>query len=381
MGERQLHAARARKLDDVFKREEGKRLREAKKTWRSLDAEKQMAAAKELVDTRAEELRLAYRDVLAVTYGYRTRKRGGKRIVVRQLCVTFLVKKKNRRLKPGQPGTIPEFLYTYCTVDRRRMLCAVPTDVECDSTHLPRAQRNEQIAVTRSGRNELVTGVITCIVKRPNADTRYAVSCRHVFGMTRTRPRAFPIGAEVSRTTSGPGGKITPIGSALAEVTGIYGLLAVGEKLRISFDAALAEVRQTGSPLQAAIKKFGRPTGTNLGDIERRTYTIWTPEGDKRAKWVRTWTKSEQRGIDYEDLGRVFMAVPIVQSKVLSGRTKGGDSGSPVVSLDGAKLLGMHIAGTNDGSAFMIPAFELLDGFNYVVGGQTDETFQIDLSY
>ena len=90
----------------------------------------QLAVAEEVVLTRAVELARAYPNTVAISFG--PRRRRGASGEEAPPCVRFLVGAKwppsARRVPPK--GTIPRRLLAMATLGGRRMLCAVPTDVE-----------------------------------------------------------------------------------------------------------------------------------------------------------------------------------------------------------------------------------------------------------
>ena len=312
------------------------------RAWRKLSTDKQLAIVREVVETRAPELSRAYKDVVSVTAGV---KRSRERKVDKQLlrrpvpAVIFTVKKKlgKRRVKPNHK--IPVEIFTYHTIARKRVRCAIPTDVECRTQGIPITPDNRKIAV--AGR----TGVITCAVKLPRKKGRprpfYAMSCRHVFKN---------VGEDVRLG-----------GDRIAVTTNKRGELVRGPNF--SFDAALAEVTDSiilGHALEGL--HIPRRAG-KLSDIPLN-YWILTGRGALRAQY-----RSDYDGtIDYSGIPGARHAV-LIESRMLDEVSRPGDSGSPVTTLkSGGMLLGMHISGNGDAggdSALMIPAWELLMCSNY----------------
>jgi len=90
----------------------------------------QLAVAEEVVLTRSVELARAYPNTVAISFG--PRRRRGASGEGAPPCVRFLVGAKwppsARRVPPK--GTIPRRLLAMATMGGRRVLCAVPTDVE-----------------------------------------------------------------------------------------------------------------------------------------------------------------------------------------------------------------------------------------------------------
>ena len=97
-----------------------------------LSSHEQMALVREIFETRSAELCRAYRNLVDVTYGFRSRRTAdGGRELVRTPCITFIVDKKWESERGTQRDQrLPRHLYAYWTVGGVRKLCAVPTDVE-----------------------------------------------------------------------------------------------------------------------------------------------------------------------------------------------------------------------------------------------------------
>jgi hypothetical protein len=386
--ERELRAVR--RLERRAAREAKERLASARRVWEGLSAARRMALASQIVETRARELRASYQGVLSVTYGFARYRERGKHRVWREPCVTFLVEKKWRKdAAAHREGRVPEYLFTYCTVRGAMRLCAVPTDVEDASDYKLLPHDDGQPVVVLDDDSNEVTGAITCVVQRPGDTQTYAISCRHVFGMSRCTPAKYPVGASVCPGKIDTDGTVTRIGErkdAMASVAPFYGVLLSGG--RSCFDAALAEIRAAGADgsLRAAVPPLKPPGGgksyldrfadlANVGE-----YVIRTPRGDVPAKYVRGWSSEQQRPLEYEGVGPVIQRVVVVES-LASGGTRPGDSGSPVVNQAGTQLLGMHIAGGGETqAAFMLPAYELLNPGNYI-GMSEGDMFQILRSY
>ncbi|MCP4249259.1 MAG: hypothetical protein GY778_19625 [bacterium] len=330
---------------------------QARTNWRQLSAERQLAAVQEIVETRAKELGRAYTGVVSVVAGFKRRGQPNRpRKVTPQPAVIFVVQEKRARGSgPKRGRQVPECLFTYCTVRRRRRLCAVPTDVECATTYADISQENKtgslnkQITVRRGGAT--LTGVLTCGVNLPSKSARtkppaYAMSCRHVLGMS-SKFKKPPIGASVRL------GKTT-----LATTTSIHGDFQVYP--RFSYDLALAFVTN----LAALRKALGR---LSLNDYVKKLeaipkgYWIRTPRGALKASYV---APHRNFPIKYKGVGWLHHVL-LIESELAAASTKGGYSGSPVVTRkNGGILLGMHIAGKGSKS-MMIPAWLLMSCSNY----------------
>jgi hypothetical protein len=173
-----------------------------------------------------------------------------------------------------------------------------------------------------------------------------------------------PSGAAVNRNDGGSAAE--PL---LATVDDIYGPLDSGSDH--NFDVALARltIGENTPALSAVLDRLAPATGlrhvAGFEEIERLgEYVILAPGKDKRAKYVRGWPPGGEPRVDYGPLGLLSQGVVVIESSVAAG-TEGGDSGSPVVTLDRTRLVGMHFAGSGD-KAYMIPAYELVQRQNYV---------------
>ncbi len=93
------------------------------------DLAEQMSLAREVARTRQAELTLAYRNVVTVASGFRTRVVESSEKLVRSAAVVFVVRRKWRTRRAG-PQRLPSHLMTYRQHGSERELVAVPTDVQ-----------------------------------------------------------------------------------------------------------------------------------------------------------------------------------------------------------------------------------------------------------
>lgn len=338
--------------------------------WKRLSPREQREAVRELIDTRHDELVRAYPNVLLVTSGYGTyrarkppksapQKPVAKRISARRrvddvLGVTFVVQRKRRRM--SRRDRIPSHLLAYWTVGGERVLCAIPTDVESADELRPVTQT--PTAVTREGLNRYSRGVTTALVKPPEdaAGPLWALSCRHVFGMSEYVGGASPTGNRVHVEA--------PPKDRFARVTQFWGRFRVGEGT--SFDAALAKVSSrelADRAVPVACTRFA-----TIDEIPRDLVIhVARPEGALRISATRThyYTRDDNFGILCEGLGVIYHAE--LFEMLAEPATLGGDSGSPVTGVRGYArvLMGMHIAGVG-GRAYMLPAYQLLRMENFL---------------
>ena len=347
-------------------------VREAKRVFsQELTRPQQMALVQEIVETRAAELCRAYKNVVSLSFGHRRRRnrKTGVQQNVRKPCVRLIVKKKWQGEQDEQPDEkLPKYLFAYWTVKGRRRLCAVPTDVESAEEHAGvRPQSGnwgiEVRFVPRSGQPWKENGGIACVVKRKgHPRSLFAVSCRHVFALSKawhhvdTSGSAVHVGHVGRDRTWVPFGRTTRVAGPLREST------------MLSFDAQLAEVRN-GVALRRAlngIRVVGYVKSTSNFPV---SYSILTPRKNLRATFVEF---SPNRIVHY-GYGRL-RAVRHALVVVSNAETIPGDSGSPVVLRTdrGWVLVGMHFAGDiKNGLAYMLPAWMLLSPATFGISGET----------
>lgn len=341
-------------------------LKEASRAFdRLLTPAQQLAVVREVVETRAVELALAYRNVIDVSFGYRRRRTGrpGRYRIVRTPCVRFIVRDKWTSRGEERPGwKIPERLFAYCWVDGERRLCAVPTDVEDARAYAGIRAQGTTIRVR--WQDTTARGALACALRRTGDTKTFALSCRHVLSLSDARHPEPTWGAAVEVTADGAA-------LELGRTRAVAGLLR--EAPLRSFDAQLAEVASPDALRRAldGIALSGYATG--LDELPDRFY-IRTP---------RAVIPADKLGFVYDRplyrIGQVgYVAHQMLVESVPRTATEGGDSGSPVVSRDdGGVLLGMHIAGVDNGDgnrfAYMIPAWQLFDPRNYDGAANSEE--------
>jgi hypothetical protein len=340
-------------------------LRTASQNYRRLLSRgQQFELAGEIAETRGRELCLAYRNLISVGSGYKVRRSGpwGKAKLVRIPCVVFVVSRKWRT--PGRKGDVqrlPKDLLTYGTIGGKRIRFAVPTDVKPVSWYGKPKPRSYAGVVLRQPPTRPVIGAMTCAIRRSdNANRSYALSCRHVFSMSlESNPEAERV--EV-RTAEGS--------LLVGKTTAIRGGFVKSPEY--SFDAQLAEIHD----VEAFKKGFGglrfdsKPNiAMSRDDLPKSGFYIVTPRKDADNRRLRIW-------VDYEGTNPFGFSYPLAKGEMMivheeliftraSEILENGDSGSPAVTnLTGGKFLGMYIGG-DDGRAFIIPAWQLLQPWNY----------------
>jgi len=340
-------------------------LKKAKRTFLSLlSRDEQLELCKEIAETRAVELCRAYHNVVDVCFGYKRRRdpRSNTNHVLRTPSITFVVRSKWRTTRKSRE-VLPEYLFSYWTVRRKRRLCAVPTDVEAASEFAgvrPRAARN-RIAVFDEQTGNGDFGSVTCAVRRKGDPRLFALSCRHVFSISDTLNGQAVIDAAVHLQDLD--------GAIFGRTTAIRGPLA--PKPAISFDAQLAAVtpavmNQFRSTMAGLSFTDANSFAHGMADIPDKFWIV-TPRIDHNVQ-VRVRAEKLRfvfdRGIDYPGVGLVSHQM-LLEAQLIDGAAVEGDSGSPVVThIGGERLLGMFIAGT-DTLFYIIPAWQLFAPANY----------------
>ncbi|MCH8045719.1 MAG: hypothetical protein IID44_18565 [Planctomycetes bacterium] len=377
-----------RKLDRISsqtRREAKRRVSDAKKAWKQLAIEDRRKLVLELVETRCEELRLAYReDVIGVYASYkRTNRKIHKRTsrkmreVARRLpCVTFKVKRKRKNVAAHR--RLPESLFAYHASGDDRTLCAVPTDVIRDETAQARPDRSPAQVLVRpaSSPTPSTHGVMTGLLETPDRK-RFVLSCLHVFGITGSNRGVIAHGATV-RLASNSNHILAKLAKPGTLLPGVHH----------SFDVALATFEVNAGVRQALAQPVLLSSAKNFDDVfNERSYVIRTPDGDKRVTFFQKQDNFAK--MDYgDDLPSIFLKRVILSSfNDPDDRTEPGSSGSPVMGRN-RKLLGMHIGSLppetiESGSqsievparAVMIPAYDLTRSRIYGFQGTADLEF------
>ncbi|WP_425404110.1 hypothetical protein [Hwanghaeella sp.] len=351
-------------------------LTEARRTFREeLSYADQLRLAEEIVLTRGQELCLAYANVISLTFGFarkRSKSDPAKKILRRDVSVSFIVKRKWGEGQAVKGQELPKYLFAFWKVGRKRKLCAVPTDVEAADDVMqaePLSAKSTALVSDPAGQIG-VTGAITCVIKRKKRPLPYAISCRHVLSMSDVRHGKPGGGNPVSIYRGG--------GGALAVSTGIRGPLS-GNRRSYSLDVQLAGIldgkedafRQTMLDLE--ITDYVRSNA----DIPRR-FDIYRPptrhDGESQRRSERVTADLVRfhynRLLPYhQSIGRILHEL-LLEVRA-SPRTMKGDSGSPAITTDKTKLVGMLIAGQGDLS-YLIPAWYLLNPVQYGPGRERE---------
>lgn len=329
----------------------------ARDSWHKLNFVEQEELLAELIETRASEFRRAYPDIIAIGYGIRTQTRGKRRYrKERELALKFMVRRKWSKNSPLQRSSrgLPCHVFAYRLHEGDRVLCNIPTDVEERKSYRGCRPQQAVLVSVSAGDSSAAPerGSIACAVRVPGDTTSiYAMSAAHLFDLAEEYWPAIPSQVRVSNSTSG---------SIFAEVSDYVGPLREAEQ-GMSFDAALANVSDPAG--LASVFGGVQPTRSVASSSEiPQSYGISTARGMLNATKATTWVSTDQV-LEYKLGGNTVR----IQHSVLiesDANTIPGDSGAPVISLDGDTLIGMNIYG-GKGISFMIPAFSLLASGNY----------------
>jgi hypothetical protein len=374
------HMAQKKKFQSLLKETEvagrvvvPKKAAAARQTYNTeLDMKDKVELIDEIIETRSAELIRAYRDLIQISFGYRQRySHKTKRIhISRQPCIVFLVKHKwsTRKVKKADQA-LPRYLYAYWSIDGKRKLCAVPTDVVTAKNMANiRPQTRTGVVIDPQIKNhKWGTGTITCAIHREGSvtpDKVFVLSCQHVFNMSGKINRSI-VGTRVCLHDA-------TFDRTIARTRAVRGEFrqaqqtASGEFTDLSFDAQLAEVvNQTN--LQPAMKGLEiKGVAQGVLDLPEGNCKIYTSRRIIPARILHT---SQFYALTY---GSVTVRHKNVIMLRPSEQTIGGDSGSPILNPVSGKLIGMLIAGNGDTEtnpihlmAVMIPAWQLFDRKNY----------------
>jgi len=368
----------------------------AAQRWAALELPSQrMALVREIVATRAPELTLAYRNVVAVVAGYKAREgASGAEELHPEPCVIFITK---RKWKPGQAGDpeqrLPTQLLTYGPAPAQpgqapgRCMYAVPTDVQLAARHAgARARASAAVRVSDPTPAFCLPGTLTCGVRLQGAapaESAYALSAMHVLSPVASQVDA--IGGAGFRALLPPGavqGTSATWGGHLDGLAGQgFDAQLAALKDRAWFNAAFAPHRLSNRlPYVPAADQFDDLAATHTLNILVPTGQPNAPAGP-RGEVLAQFSKyvGLEWRIFYElRVGGVARPLGIAQPELLllavhpsCPAPVSGDSGSAVVceNDDGSfTLVGMYIASGPEGAerdAYVLPAWQLFDPANW----------------
>ncbi len=370
------------------------RLEQAVIAWKMLPHAAKMQACEELVTTRSAEIRAAYKDVIALGYGPRTKysveqlgknsghakpaqpvRSGGtptftrfeREIFAKEVVISLLVRRKVRSgdALPARSRPIPKYFLGYAQQGEQRILCAIPTDIEDGRYYraVPNAGVSRSFVVVRSPTIAPELGVITCIARDDASGKQYAMSCHHVLALSKsTRPTGSVALNARCFERAGAG---TP-GRLICTLSTRYGRIVPGT-VGFSLDAALGEI-QDADALRSVLGNDRLTAILSDNNALPPVARVITPHGVAMVKFAGSWGQFDS--IKY-GVTPCPMHETVVEWQVVAGvGLVGGHSGSPVLHPTDPILLGMHIAGVEEGNrCFMIPASHLFQFWRY--GGRS----------
>ena len=345
---------------------------QALRNFSLLSRTRKITLAHEVAVSRGPDLCAAYRNLLSVGSGFRRRRAGlqGGPQRVAEVCVSFVVSRKWATAgRDGDRQALPRHLLAFATLHRRRVLCAVPTDVMA-LAHYGRPRPHEGAANSPFGilvdspeASDFAVGVVTCALTRPALPgRRWALSCRHVFSRTLLDGRDDPPGLPVLLDDGAQ-----PVLARTADARG-----ELVDRPASSFDAQLAEVAAPallqhalgGLSYSAGGGYIRQPAEVGLG------YWVATGRADASGRRLLVWVDFHVTVANFEmpydlpDGTRVMVRHDLVLHGVAEQPLGPGDSGAPAVRVrSGGSLVGMYIGG--DGrNAYVIPAWQLFTPAN-----------------
>ena len=360
----------------------------ARKAFTELDWADQFQLAFEVGHTRRRELCIAYTNVVAVASGRkqtRSPKTGRVRLTT-TACVIFVVRRKWAS-KTGSAArqALPRFLMAYWSVNGKRVLCAVPTDVVLEREFSGVKAQGRGVLVQDVSRNRETNGHFPCVVQVTNKNGEkgdYLLGCQHVFSPdpdVNAGARAGPLIYSIDAVQLGK-----------SEARG--GVLYWNNNrpdVAHSFDTQIAKIdnRAVAGALLGYVLSSTQPT------VDAAGFYALAMGGNGRTPAIFTILAPPREGSGVRDIRTQFVCnhppeLPLLYPisvgkqplegyihlewaiglKFLDGQTFKGDSGSPVVMrrIDGScTLVGMHVGLSDAGYAVMVPAWQLFDGNRY----------------
>lgn len=350
---------------------------------------RKMALVREIVVTRRGEITLAYRNVIMVTAGYKSRlSANGVCEVHPEPCVIFVVKHKWSDDAEGPARQrLPRRVLTFGNEGQERYLYAVPTDVQPASWFSEGVARAASCVLVDQPSPEFrLPGALTCGVGLSGAvsATSFALSAMHVLSPVPMRSK--PAGRSGLTAIGG--------GDAVRGSSAVWGgqIDPVSQK---GFDVQLAEISDTawfGRAFEGEALSATRPyvAAHDIFDdlAARMRFRILAPRnhprhlGAARDPMLAQFTSMvhDEFALAYQvRFNGAFQTVPIRHDELIVMRVlddcpapESGDSGSAVISWwpDGSSVfVGMFIASGNGAEreriAYVNPAWQLFDPANW----------------
>lgn len=334
-----------------------------------------MELAHEVTVTRAAELKLAYRDLLSVGFGFkRSRsKDSGREQYSRTPCCVFEVKRKRALTRKADAvRRLPRYLYVFFDAGKGRELCAVPTDVRVTADFgRPHPHGGTGwdfgIAVGPPGAATGEGGAVAAVLRRSGApQSSYGLSCRHVLGLS------LEVQPDIASGCVVHAGGADLDGVRIGVTTPARGPLV--STPRPSFDAQLLLIEQQEA-LRPCTSGFTlnplNPFVTGPAGIPAAFYVASPrngPGGKRLVVRVEFRDTPFMRPMPYTLPNGTTLSVAhtlVLHAEALSDGLMGGDSGSPAFSSPtGGTFVGMYLGG--DGRhCYFIPAWQLMTAANY----------------
>lgn len=344
-----------------------------------------MALVREIVATRASELTLAYRNVVMVAAGYKSRcSPSGIHELYPEPCVIFVVKRKWAPGSKGQAGQLlPQRLLTIAGTQGDRKLYAVPTDVQPARWFYGGAARAASCVLVDDPVPAFrLPGTLTCGVRLKGAAPGMALALSAMHVLSPVPARIQPAGGAVFTavgTPPRPRGKSTVWGGHLDF---LGDLSAFDAQLGKIDDIAWFTQAFKGIALSATFPFVSAPdVFDDLAATNR--FLILAPDNHpnhlgapREPMLAQFWmTNGGAMPLDYQvRIGASYQTIALRHNELImfqvsedSPVPECGDSGSAVISWwpDGsAVLVGMFI-GSSVRLVHVIPAWQLFDPQNW----------------
>ena len=288
---------------------------------------------------------------------------------------------------------IPSHLLAYATIDGKRVVCAVPTDVQPVARFQAVMSHSASAVYAHDGSiGEYGSATIALQIVGPVSAGEYLLSCQHVLspevpidtGKMLSGIEVFPVTVP---TQNGP--QPAPTSGPVARSVAYGGRIVDGALP--SFDVQLAKILDRPwlkGALQDLTLSIKRPFVTDRAMLDRiaqdSNFEILVPPnhphwiGKHRRPVVgalATYTnpslgityQARINGVTKEILVHHWM---LAELRIIgTSMPEAGDSGSAVVASveeDGVTLIGMHIAAhPTEPHSYLIPAWQLFDRANY----------------
>ena len=352
------------------------------------DAAQKMQLTYEVAQTRGAELTLAYDNVVMVASGFKRIGAAGQEVLTNSPCVVFVVRRKWRIGHSGEGGAqcLPRHLLAYAQWQGRRVLVALPTDVQVQTRFArARPQSMRAICVRRPNEGDDY-GTLTAIVelRAGGATLRRGLSPMHVLSWGFPAQSAVPV---VANTVERANGRPQGAAPALGESSASGGRLVNGPE--ISFDVQLLALSNESAARSMISDMPLSQDEAFIASVERLHKLISQtpalrfeflipanhplPQGQNRPRLFASYSglATHAQGLPYEAADGQSIDVhqwELIELICLNGQgTIPGDSGAAVVlwRSDGkCTFVGMHVAASH-GVRYIVPAWQLFFAPNY----------------